>query len=144
MATLVMTLAGCGGVESLPGLVPVAGTVKYDGKPLPKGLIAFLPDDPKESTANSPITNGSYRLMTTASSPGLKPGTYKVIVQSWEVEPGEDASGKPTPGKSAIPAEYADSNKTPLRANIDKAGNRSLDLNLEPGESAPAAKAKAK
>ena len=44
---MVTLLVGCGGGVDGPDRYPIEGKVTYDGKPLPKGNIIFIPDDSK-------------------------------------------------------------------------------------------------
>ncbi len=57
---LVMT--SCGTDDGLGKRFPVTGTVTYNGSPLEKGIISFVPDDPKGVGATGAIENGSYTL----------------------------------------------------------------------------------
>jgi hypothetical protein len=60
-----LVLSGCGGSG-----VGVRGEVTYEGQPVEKGSITFLPTDGKGQPSGAAITNGRYSL--DAIMPGLK------------------------------------------------------------------------
>jgi hypothetical protein len=71
-----VALVGCGG-----GKVPMAkvhGEVKFDGKPIEKGTITFLPSDGKGATAGGEITNGQFSVL-------VPPGPKRIEVRSPKV-----------------------------------------------------------
>lgn len=83
-------LAGCG--ESGEKLHQVSGTVTYDGKPIPKGLIFFDPDASKgtggmQGFAN--ILDGKYN--TAVEGQGIRGGTYEVRVNGFDGKQANDA-----------------------------------------------------
>jgi hypothetical protein len=90
LASLVVFAAlgyGCGSDDGLGRRYPVSGKVTYNGKPLAKGSISFIPDDPKTGRAASgSIVEGNYSLTTQAPDDGALPGSYKVTVQAAEVD----------------------------------------------------------
>lgn len=132
-------LFGCSGgdgVKPLPNLVPVSGTVTYEGKPLSQGTISLAPVDPaaKLQVASGDIKNGSFTLTTTVSAPGVMMGKYKALIKSID---GNTAAAMPAPGqpaakpKSLIPEKYGDLNKTDLEVEVKK-GMAPLKFDLKP------------
>ena len=83
---LVIDLVG-GTDDGLGKRFPVSGTVTYNGKPLEKGTISFVPDDPKGVGATGAIENGSYTLSTGGNSDGARAGKYKVTITAKEDSP---------------------------------------------------------
>jgi hypothetical protein len=69
-----LALTGCRG----DGLTDVAGAVTYDGQPVNKGLITFLPPDGNGPTAASTITNGKYAAR-------IAPGRKRVQIEAYKV-----------------------------------------------------------
>src|SRR5438105_12506259 len=76
--------AGCG-----PGfkVVPVAGKISNNGKPLPdaEGTVLFRPDAAKGNTINLDFAgtadeDGTYRLSYGNGNSGVAPGWYKVAI----------------------------------------------------------------
>ena len=64
----------------IPNPYEVSGTVTFDGKPLPKGFITFLPDTSKGNKGpggGAPIVDGQYR---TPAGKGVAGGPYIVKI----------------------------------------------------------------
>jgi hypothetical protein len=73
---LVPALAGCGGARA-----KVWGRVLYDGKPVPGGLVTFVPADPKERAVTAMLDgDGNYEAL-------LPPGEVNIAVDNRELEP---------------------------------------------------------
>src|SRR5262245_18533440 len=79
VAGLALALASCAG----EGFAPVTGTVRVDGKPVPRALVMFHPENPSSmnDTAATATTaeDGTFALSTGAKT-GAKPGKYIVTV----------------------------------------------------------------
>lgn len=56
LAALASVLAGCGAAN------PVTGAVTYDGQPVAKGSITFVPADGKGPSSGGAIENGRYSI----------------------------------------------------------------------------------
>jgi hypothetical protein len=75
-----VVLAGCSRQydKGPGGSVTVSGTVKVEGKPVPKGVVSFKPTDGKNfldgPSGSGGITDGSYTV------PGMFPGKYFAVV----------------------------------------------------------------
>jgi hypothetical protein len=67
-------VAGCSG----PASGDVAGTVTYDGIPVEKGAIQFVPADGKGPTAGGPIENGKFDVKK------VPPGVAKVRITGYK------------------------------------------------------------
>jgi hypothetical protein len=78
-------LAGCGGGK--PNY-HVSGTVTFEGKPIPKGLIFFDPEGPGPQGYAS-IVNGHYN--TAEQGKGIAGGKYNVRVNGFDGKEGPDA-----------------------------------------------------
>jgi hypothetical protein len=70
-------LTGCGHGE----LASLAGTVSYEGRPVEKGTITFLPADGKGPTAAAPITDGKYSVKVVYGRKVVKIEGFKVLGQ---------------------------------------------------------------
>jgi hypothetical protein len=92
---LVLGVSGCGAKP-----VKVAGTVTFDGTPLPNAIVKFIPTGKGGHEATG-LTNadGSFQLETFASRDGALPGDYKVTVQYQEPLMQTNVPA-PQPGKS--------------------------------------------
>ncbi len=71
---LFVCFAGCGS----DGLTEIAGTVTFNGQPVEKGNIAFLPPDGQGPTAAATIADGKYSLK-------IAPGQKKVNIEGYKV-----------------------------------------------------------
>jgi hypothetical protein len=100
--SLVLT-AGCGGKSEVP-LVPVSGTVKIHGAPMPMGTVEFHPDAGKGNTFKGKVasmikSDGTYKLVTDGRE-GAPVGWYKVTVSGQGMP---DPSKMTEPGKMPTP-----------------------------------------
>ena len=78
-------MTSCGGTDDgLGKRFPVSGTVTYNGKPLEKGAISFVPEDRGGIGATGSIENGSYTLSTGGNNDGARAGKYKVTITAKE------------------------------------------------------------
>lgn len=115
-------LWGCGPAEEkLPSLVPVNGTVTYDGKPLEGATVFFAPTDGKGGFAASGFTDsaGKYSLETSTgngrSNPGAVPGKYGVKISRmvkpdgsvWKPDPKNDSGPMTMGAREELPPEYS-------------------------------------
>jgi hypothetical protein len=86
---------GCGSGEEYVKLVPVAGTITQNGKPLGGATVTFVPDSGNRvSTPGYDATGpeGNYRIRFKSRS-GISPGKYRVDVVL-PPDP-EDSSARP-------------------------------------------------
>jgi hypothetical protein len=122
---------------------PVSGTVTYNGQPLEKGMISFVPDTPKSAGATGAIEKGAYALSTVGDRDGARPGKYKVTITSKEDsyskaqadfqklsgrEPGvfvprHLAAQAAAEAKDNIPAGYGNTSTTTLTAEVKEQSN---------------------
>lgn len=157
IAFAVVAFGGCGG-RKIPGLVPLQGTVTYDGAPLAWASLAFAPA-PSEKGAKPDPNAPSQRVATAmtdehgqfiASVLGVKgaiPGKYVVTVEKYipnedsAVEKWEKSRQDPTfteerPGDevfdavSAIPLKYADKKTSGLEIVLEKTGSKDVQIEL--------------
>lgn len=85
-----LTAIGCAAEERL---YDVAGTVNYDGKPIPKGVIHFEPDVTKGETGQAGFANIVNGQFTTAKEgKGVRGGAYVVRVNGFD---GKEAAEAP-------------------------------------------------
>jgi hypothetical protein len=73
---LAALLSGC---NRGPRIVPVAGQVLIDGKPLTSGYITVLPEASRPATGEIDKT-GHFRLTTNEDNDGCAVGTHKVEI----------------------------------------------------------------
>ena len=92
-AAATLLLAGCGdGRPDLPQVYEVTGAVRYQGEPVNKAIVTFIPEDPSGKSGRA-ITkdDGSFTARTffsaSADEEGLIPGRYKVTIFKDESDP---------------------------------------------------------
>jgi hypothetical protein len=145
-ALLATTLLGCGSDDGLGKRYAVYGTVNYNGKPVEKGEIAFMPENPADRAASGIIEDGSYTLTTQSNGDGALPGKYKVTVTAKEVDvakaealfktqakKGKDLTTSLIPkdfmtkaaktAKSSIPTRYSTPETSKLTAEVKEQSN---------------------
>src|SRR5215831_11497526 len=83
---VVAAVLGCGDSSGLTRRYPVSGTVKYNGKPLERGNINFVPVDSQGRSAGGTIIDGQYSLTTQEPDDGALPGKYKVGIMAKEAD----------------------------------------------------------
>lgn len=131
---------GCGG-DDLPRQA-ISGLVEFQGKPLAKGHIQFLPTESVSTpiATGAEVREGRYAV---SRDEGLVPGTYKVSISA-EGEPPSRQKGKKAPEPEAlgdmpglgplnneelIPAKY--NAQTTLTATVTKEGPNRFDFKLD-------------
>jgi hypothetical protein len=145
LTAAVLLLAGCTDTTGLAKRYPVSGQVTYNGAPLAKGNINFIPTGSAEANraATGPIDNGYYTLTTATANDGAFPGTYTVTVTSTEVDLTEvkanmkggsghqdDVARATRNAKSLIPAKYGFPDQSGLTAEV-KPGSNSFNFALK-------------
>lgn len=156
-AMLVVAVVGCG--DSGLTLVPLTGTVKLDGKPLPFKSLMLVPSDgtPGHGAGGYSDGQGNYKLRAIVPGaikdfPGCPPGKYQVVVSEPQI-PLSDAdfadpagqvvaeTDEPAPAimlmdmapkkqvKGAIPAMYTSNRTSPLTIEVVE-GSEIIDLEL--------------
>jgi hypothetical protein len=77
--TVVLSLLvmGCG--DRGPKLVKATGKVTYQGEPLPKATVVFVPEGEERTAFATTDEQGDF-VIATNGRPGAIPGTYKVAV----------------------------------------------------------------
>jgi hypothetical protein len=155
-------LASCGGGEDSFGKrYYVSGTVTYNGSPLQKGKISFIPDDPAKGVgASGSIEEGSYTLSTGGGGDGAQAGKYKVTIYAREdatekakadfakITKGKETGSMPgrflaqagaqaeAHAKSLIPTGYGDARTTNLTAEVKEQSN-TINFTLSDADAPP-------
>jgi hypothetical protein len=133
LALLAVALSGCEKKPKALGYEPcnAEGVVTIDGKPLPNGMVTFVPQIAESAGGHPGIASvnaaGAYKLGNAENGryKSLRPGEYVVMVVAMDLDRGH---GKPSP-KLSVPAKYADALESPLRATL-KPGENKVDFSL--------------
>jgi major membrane immunogen (membrane-anchored lipoprotein) len=152
-----LVLTSCGKEDDgLGKRYPVRGSVQYNGQPLAKGIISFVPESPTGAGATGAIEDGSYTLETGGNSDGAQAGKYKVTITAKEDFQAkakatfEKASGRSnsdfvpqqfltkaaSEAKSLIPTGYGDTRTTNLTAEVKPESN-TIDFKISDAEAPP-------
>jgi hypothetical protein len=153
-------MASCGGEDAFGKRFYVSGTVTYNGAPLQKGRISFIPDDPKGVGASGSIEDGSYTLSTGGEGDGAQAGKYKVTIYAREdasakakadfakITKGKETGSMPgrflaqaeaqaeAHAKSLIPTGYGDVRTTNLTAEVKEQSN-TINFTLTDADAPP-------
>jgi hypothetical protein len=117
LGTLVM-IQGCG--QGGPKMLDVKGTVKFEGKPIAEGDIAFLPENEAVGGEGAKIKDGKYSMK-------VKEGRNKVRITGSRVVPGKKGPMGEDWVEQFIPQKYNDT--TTLTAEVS-AGKTQHDFDL--------------
>jgi hypothetical protein len=116
-----LSVPGCS--DGGPTSYPVTGSVVFDGEPVAKGSISFIPADPAHRTSSTAIAEGTYSLR-------LPAGSHKVeIMATKDNGPFDPAMGQ-APQKQYIPDKYNVESK--LSEEIKPDGENRFDFDLKP------------
>jgi hypothetical protein len=124
-----LALPGCT-TEGTGRYVKVDGRVTYEGKPLKKATINFLPVRADGLAATGAVEDGVIKTVTThTEGDGLMPGKYRVTIHAFEETPRDRAEphNGPTPeevgrlvanGTPLIPPRYTSVRDSGLAAEV--------------------------
>ncbi|HEV3121249.1 MAG TPA: SMP-30/gluconolactonase/LRE family protein, partial [Isosphaeraceae bacterium] len=93
---------------------PVSGTVTFEGKPLEKGEISFVPVENSPGKAASGVIQDGKFTLTTVGEEGAQPGTYAVAIIA----------------KGVVPAKFETVETSPLKVEL-KATTNTISFNLK-------------
>ncbi|MDR2643105.1 MAG: carboxypeptidase-like regulatory domain-containing protein [Planctomycetaceae bacterium] len=143
--TIIMTVVllcafGCGNNSSLTGLVPAAGVLRFNGKPVDGATIFFNPVGQTKAASAITDNNGNFTVMTLNPHDGIYSGEYIITVTKIERR-GEMRETQTEQSRTPIihdtreiiehlPSKYADLETTDLKITIPKNGNKNIVINL--------------
>jgi len=117
-------LTGCRGSDSLPSLpvYEVKGKVVLaNGKPLPGGVISFVPKGDLPVTPSGVIgPDGTFSLVTGGSGEGAPPGDYKIRVEAPQFQQAAPKLKK----RPLFPPKYNDEDSSGLVITVRAEPNR--------------------
>lgn len=129
-ALLVGFVAGC---HREPTLVPIQGTVRFNGKPLEFGTVTFQPGKGQPAIGHL-RPDGSFSMSSFKSNDGATIGLNKVRITCYESQnPAAVAKGGDQPlGKLLIPERYTFFDRSGLVADVKPSGNSPFLFELSP------------
>jgi hypothetical protein len=105
-------------------MASVSGKVTYNGKPVPKGTISFVPVSGNGRNAVGELgPDGSYKLQTETTGDGAELGDYTVTVSAHDEEVLQYIPKTPLPPKLLAPAKYENPKTSDLKATVKKGSN---------------------
>jgi hypothetical protein len=137
-------ILGCGG-DDFVKRYPVSGTITYKGEPVEKGRVTFHPTKPAEQRpASGDIENGKYALTTVSNNDGANPGSYRVTVESIQMDMTKvnanmkgggprqkDIASAYSAAKVLIPPKYRLSDTSGLTADVKEQPTNTFDFDLK-------------
>ena len=141
---LICTVVGCGGAPPVETLVPVAGSLMVNGKPLDGVTVTFIPEISKNNRGGAGTTgvDGSFTVTDlTQNLPGLAVGKYAVAYSRMRLPDGS-APPEPKEGETVnpgvirvetLPTHLQSPNPRSPGSTIDvpAAGNTALQLKIQ-------------
>jgi len=107
--------AGCSNKEQL---YDVSGTITYDGKPIPKGLIFFDPDTARGTPGTQGFANiedGKFDTSVVGKGKGIRGGAYHIRILGFDGKSGPDAPF----GKGLFPEHETTKELAPEKQTFD-------------------------
>lgn len=116
-------LAGilAGGCSQPSDFVEVTGTVRWNGTPMPSGMIVLQPINPSQAPAGGKIEAGQFRVRS-------KPGKMRVQIESVRATTERDPETGSFLGEMYVPARY--NRETELEADVTRDGNNRFEFLL--------------
>jgi hypothetical protein len=138
VAVGMLVAPGCGsdGLE----MFPVRGEVSYQGKPLTRGIVTYVPTTAGAGrTANGPIQpDGTFEMTTQKRGDGVTPGTYNIVIYSDEEDPNQPRTREEIESQGAaavapkllVPEKYLSSETSGLSDTVDNnhSGFKKIEL----------------
>jgi hypothetical protein len=114
-----------------PEMATISGKVTYNGKPVPKGTITFIPVAQGGRNAVGVIaSDGSYALQTEKPGDGALLGDYNVTISAHDEAVLDYIPSKPVEPKLLAPAKYENPKTTDLKATV-KRGASPVNFDLK-------------
>jgi hypothetical protein len=102
----------------------VSGKVLYEGKPVPKGTIAFVPVAPGGRNATGAIgPDGTYTLQTEEPEDGAQLGEYRVTISAHDEVVLDYIPAVPVKPKLLVPAQYENLETSGLKKTVVRGSN---------------------
>ncbi len=138
---LLAAFVGCGGgyqTGDIEAVVPVNGTLTFQGKPLENYQVVFMPLDGRRVATGITDGSGNFKMGTNTAGDGAPPGKCEVAVQFAPPDTGEpgneviiDNPAKLPKPKVKIPAKYGDPKKSGITQEVPSDGLEDLKIDLK-------------
>lgn len=150
----VIMIAGCAGsADDLPEVVPVSGTVMYNGEAVSGATVSFWAEGAPRAATGVTGPDGKFQLSMFGANDGAMPGENTITVTKVEGGAAAPRSGPPTSApsaeemmnmtrnftenaggengpKSLVPEIYGSQDTTTLKETVSADGNNTFVLQL--------------
>ena len=141
VSTLLALLIGCGSYSQtahIEKVVPVSGSVTFQGRPLEGYRVVFMPTDGRRPASGITDAAGKFTLGTNTADDGAPPGQSKVSF-AWASpalgEPGQetiaDTPDKLPKPKVKIPDKYTNPETSGITHDVPARGQKDLKFELQ-------------
>ena len=110
-------------------MAPVSGRVTFEGRPVPKAIVRFVPESRPMAAAGTD-DDGRYRLTTRRPMDGAYIGRHKVIVTAWMPGAGDTSGVTAEPVRPDIPKVFRNAATSPLAVEVTPKGPNQFDFEL--------------
>jgi hypothetical protein len=110
-------------------MAPVSGRVTFEGRPVPKAIVRFMPESRPMAAAGTD-DDGRYRLTTRRPMDGASIGRHKVIVTPWMPGAGDTSGVTAEPVRPDIPKVFRNAATSPLAVEVTPKGPNQFDFEL--------------
>jgi hypothetical protein len=110
-------------------MAPVSGRVTFEGRPVPKAIVRFVPESRPMAAAGTD-DDGRYRLTTRRPMDGAYIGRHKVVVAPWMPGAGDTSGVTAEPVRPDIPKVFHNSETSPLAVEVTAEGPNQFDFEL--------------
>jgi hypothetical protein len=129
-----LLLAGCGQTSRNPDVVPVTGTVTYQGQPVAEANVVFQSNE--HGSFGVTDSRGRFQLQTLEPGDGAFGGEYAVIISKVQVtvpqfDEGHPQYVPPPPPKYLVPKKYSDARTAGLTASVVKGQKNDFSFELK-------------
>ena len=138
---LLAASTGCGSgyqTGDIEAVVPVNGTLTFQGKPLENYQVVFMPLDGRRVATGVTDANGNFKMGTNTAGDGAPPGKCEVAVQFAPPDMGQpgneviiDNPAKLPKPKVKIPTKYGDPKKSGITQEVPSSGLKDLKIDLK-------------
>ena len=127
---VILPMVGCG--KSGPKTYPVEGTVTYQGKTLPTGIVEFIPEAKGVKVFAAKIeSNGHYRTEVAEGHYAVRIRMNALLRGRGTVEQDEGRDADVPVVDWLIPEKYSDTATSELTADVKAEKNQTIDFPMK-------------
>lgn len=136
-------LIGCSKGSARPKVIPVSGTIKFKGAPVPNATVTFLPEG---SSPRNPFgttdANGNFKLTSYDTDDGAVAGDYVVVIVAGVAADGKKPEERTAqdlinmgPGgkienQTVVPEKYKDKKTSGLKRSVVAGDSNVFNIDL--------------